>query len=96
MLTLRLHVFSTVMSPKDVLKVENWNIHIHGYNAGTPIAIPIYAVLPYCVIYTGIVCMCVEHAGIMAKSRLRNPRQRLTLGRNLRSLKRKRTVMKNG
>ena len=29
MLTLRLHVFSTVMSPKDVLKVENWNIHIH-------------------------------------------------------------------
>ena len=38
------------MSSKDVLIVENWNILMYGYNAGTPIAIPIYTVLPYCVI----------------------------------------------
>ena len=41
-------VFSTVMSPKDVL-IETEGEY-HGYNAGIPIAIPIYTVLPYCVI----------------------------------------------
>ena len=29
---------------------ENWNFLMYGYNAGPPIAIPIYTVLPYCVI----------------------------------------------
>ena len=29
---------------------ENWNILMYGYIAGPPMAIPIYTVLPYCVI----------------------------------------------
>ena len=31
---------------------KNSNILMYGYNAGQPMAIPIYTVLPYCVIYT--------------------------------------------
>ena len=30
---------------------KNSNILMYGYNAGQPIAIPIYTVLPYCVIH---------------------------------------------
>ena len=44
-------MFSTVISPTDVLiEAESRNRNILMYNAGTPIAIPIYTVLPYCVI----------------------------------------------
>ena len=32
------------------LKVKTVNILMYGYNAGPPMAIPIYTVLPYCVI----------------------------------------------
>ena len=34
---------------------KNSNILMYGYNAGQPMAIPIYTVLPYCVIYMYIV-----------------------------------------
>ena len=34
------------------LKVKTENFLVYGYNAGPPMAIPIYTVLPYCVIVT--------------------------------------------
>ena len=39
-------MFSTLMSLEDRLKAKI----VYGYNAEPPIAIPIYTVLPYCVI----------------------------------------------
>ena len=40
-------MFSTLMSLKLKLKVKTVNILMYGYNAGPPMAIPIYTVLPY-------------------------------------------------
>ena len=36
------------------LKVKTVNILMYGYNAGPPMAIPIYTVLPYCVIIEAV------------------------------------------
>ena len=38
---------------------KNSNILRYGYNAGQPMAIPTYTVLPYCVIYVLCICKCV-------------------------------------
>ena len=35
---------------------ENRNFLMYGYNAGPPMAIPIYTVLPYCVIHIYVQC----------------------------------------
>ena len=45
-------MFSTLMSLEDRLrlKLKVKNVLMYGYNAGPPMAIPIYTVLPYCVI----------------------------------------------
>ena len=40
-----LHAVTTFMSLKVRLKVKTENILMHGYNAGPPMAIPIYTVL---------------------------------------------------
>ena len=51
-------VFSTVISPKDILiETESRKLEFPyvWYNAGTPIAIPIYTVLPYCVMESIII-----------------------------------------
>ena len=48
-------MFFTLMSLKDIeieTESKNSNILMYGYNAGQPMAIPIYTVLPYCVILT--------------------------------------------
>ena len=36
---------------------ENRNLLMYGYNAGPPMAIPIYTVLPYCVISSNLVLL---------------------------------------
>ena len=47
-----LHVIHLVLRRQIEIEAESKNktILMHGYNAGPPMAIPIYTVLPYCVI----------------------------------------------
>ena len=43
-----LHLDAIKSQIKLKLKVKTVNILMYGYNAGPPMAIPIYTVLPYC------------------------------------------------
>ena len=64
-------MFSTLMSIELKLKVKTVNILMYGYNAGPPMAIPIYTVLLYCVIYTHTLvgktrdCLCYMYMYIV-------------------------------
>ena len=42
---------------------KNNNFLMYGYNAGPPLAIPIYTVLPYCVIHACIILYIHYNAG---------------------------------
>ena len=47
---MQLHVLHLDVIKSQKLKVKTENFLVYGYNVGTPMAIPIYTVLPYCVI----------------------------------------------
>ena len=68
-------MFSTSMSLEDRLKLKlKVKTGMYGYNAGPPMAIPIYTVLPYCVIEE---CTCIYIEVFAMKYMCRGERGRL-------------------